>query len=354
MSELGPIAYDALDGVPHPARTERILGQSAVFQQFGEGLARGRLHHGWLFSGPRGCGKASSAFLLAKLLLSGRWRGEIFDTPDALLDEGVAAQVSSLSHPDLLYLSRPYDQDRKRFLTVLPVQQIRRINRFFGTTAGAGGWRICIVDAVDDMNASSANALLKNLEEPPEKCLLLLVHHGQRPVLPTIRSRCQMQPFQPLDAPTLRKMMTSILGDPEPAQLDIAVQHAGGSVRAALQLAAGAGAQIAPTLENLALQGGTISVEARARLADKLMGAANEQEFQMFLRLVDQTLHNAAQKAVAEDKRGHPGLAIASEVWDTSRRQIRDTETYNLDRRHLVLSLLRDLERIGQSLTTLS
>ena len=81
---------------------------------------------------------------------------------------------------------------------MIRVDDVRRTVSFFGSTAGEGGWRIAIVDAVDDLQREGANALLKVLEEPPQHSLLLLVSHAPGRELPTIRSRCRRLLLRPL------------------------------------------------------------------------------------------------------------------------------------------------------------
>jgi DNA polymerase-3 subunit delta' len=345
------IAHDSIEGVPHPASIASVVGQMALIEQFATSVAKNSLHHAWLLKGPPGIGKASTAFLLSKLLLSEKWRGEL-DRPLAqFVAPDVAGQVSRLAHPNLLYLSRPWDADKKRFLSVISAAQVRRINRFFGTKAASGKWRICIVDAVDDLNQSSANAILKNLEEPPENTLLFLVFHARVPVLATIRSRCRVELAVPLsadDCSTVISRFNSL--DMEPgADIAAAVALSQGSVRFALQLILSGGTNVSDKLSGLANGTAQMDPPARYQFVDQFLGVKNEQKFRILLQLADHTLHQLARRMAMAPTLPQAVLALMDEVWETTQQQIRQTDIYNLDRRHLVLNLLRDIERLGKA-----
>src|SRR5277367_4475775 len=162
-------------------------GESAE-RAFLEALDRGKLHHAWLLTGPEGVGKATFAYRVARRLLGA--------TPDARFgplgsapDHPVSRQVAARSHPDLLVLERAGEDGKAR--KVIPVDDARRLPEFFSKAPASAPYRVAIVDAVDDMNPNAANALLKTLEEPPERGILLLVSHAPGGLLPTIRSRCR-------------------------------------------------------------------------------------------------------------------------------------------------------------------
>ncbi|HLK23885.1 MAG TPA: DNA polymerase III subunit delta' [Caulobacteraceae bacterium] len=157
-------------------------------------LGRNRLHHGWLLTGPEGLGKATFAYRAARRLL-----GAAPDPAHGLLGAAPSDPVSQLvaarSHPDLLVVERWTDDGKAR--RVIPVEEARRLPEFFSKAPGLARWRIAIVDSVDDLNPSGANALLKILEEPPERGVLFLVSHAPGALLDTIRSRCRRLSFRP-------------------------------------------------------------------------------------------------------------------------------------------------------------
>ena len=165
-----------------------LIGHDQAQQEFLKALDSGRLHHAWLVEGPSGIGKARFVLRLAALLLGAQ---PIDDDPaGAGRNDPVMQKILADGHPDLKQVRRETN-DKGVLKQDISVDQIRDLNGFFSLKPALGGWRIGIIDALDEMNESGLNALLKTLEEPPAKALLFLVSHATRPILPTIRSRCQ-------------------------------------------------------------------------------------------------------------------------------------------------------------------
>ena len=192
---------DRADGAPHPRETETLFGQDAAQAQFLEAVTGSRMHHAWLITGPKGVGKATLAWAVARYLIATPPQtadaGLFGDAPpppaslDISPDHPVAHRMAALSEPGLLLIRRAWDRDKKRLKAQITVDEVRKLGGFFGLSATDGGRRVVIVDSVDDMNPSAANALLKVLEEPPKNALLLLISHAPARLLPTIRSRCR-------------------------------------------------------------------------------------------------------------------------------------------------------------------
>lgn len=159
-----------------------VLGHDEVLGAWSDALVDGRMHHAWLLQGPRGVGKAHTALRLAAGLLG---------VPDGAATHPVAELIFAGSHPDLRVLRVPLD-DKGKPKSEIPVDSVRELTRFFSMRPAMGGWRVAIVDSLGELNRNGANALLKTLEEPPARCVLLLVSHDGHGVLPTIRSRCRV------------------------------------------------------------------------------------------------------------------------------------------------------------------
>lgn len=188
-----------------------VTGHDAVKSAWQSALGSGRMHHGWLLRGPRGVGKARLALQFAAQLLGAKPRvGLAADASDP-----VGRLIASGSHPDLRVIRRPVD-DKGKAKAEIPVESVRDLSGFFSLKPAMGGWRVAIIDAVDELNRFGANAVLKTLEEPPPRAVLLLIAHGERVLLPTIRSRCRVVRFGPLSSEaTLSVLAAAGLSDAE-------------------------------------------------------------------------------------------------------------------------------------------
>ena len=182
-----------------------LIGHGASEARFLAARQSGRLHHGWIFQGPSGIGKSIVARRIAGLMLGA-------DALDAAADDAVMQLILSGGHPDLKWVERGLNEKGKPRQDIT-VDQIRELNQFFSLRPAMSGWRIGVVDALDEMNVSGMNALLKTLEEPPNNALLILISHGTQPLLPTIRSRCQVLRFYPLSDADTKAVLAQSEGD---------------------------------------------------------------------------------------------------------------------------------------------
>ena len=219
---------DRVPGAPHPRHTDRVIGQDNAIAEFMEAAQGGRLHHAWLLTGPRGVGKATLAWAIARWMLSGA------SGPFGATDTPEARRVAALSEPRLHLVRRPWDDKAGRLSAQITVDEIRRLLSFFHLSAAEGGRRVAIIDAADDMNLAAANALLKVLEEPPADALILMIAHQPAGLLPTIRSRCRTLRLSPLTPAQMGNVLAH-LGIDEDAEALAALSD--GSVGEALRLA---------------------------------------------------------------------------------------------------------------------
>jgi len=335
---------DQLDGAPHPRNQFAFFGHREGEGAFIEGLRIGRLHHAWLIGGPQGIGKATLAYRLARTVLDPRRASDpSLDSLDTPPDASVARQVSALSHPNLSVLRRAPATDKKAASTTIPVDAVRKALNMFGSTAADGGYRVCIVDSAEDLTISSANALLKVIEEPPPRSLFLIVSHAPQRVLPTIRSRCRRLLLRPLDNDQIKAAIRS-LGDPwadVPGELlDKALPYGEGSVRRTLELLDADKVafieQVTRLLEGLP-RADTKQIYA---LAETLSKRDADDSYELALETVERwvsgKLHERAGMGAAR-------LAPLVEVCEKIARTAREIDVFNLDRRPFILTLFDDL-----------
>jgi DNA polymerase III subunit delta' len=340
MAGDGHDEVDRLAGYPHPREARGLIGHGEALAAMAEGLRSGRLHHAWLIGGPEGIGKATFAYHVAKYLFT---HGQATSHHDSLpVDQAApgARQVMAMAHPDLIVLRRQPAEEKKAASTRILVGAVRRALDMFGTTAGSGGWRVCIVDSAEDLNESSANALLKVVEEPPARSIFLIVAHQPQRVLPTIRSRCRKLMLRPLPDASIARVLADLGMSEGEAETRQAIALAGGSVRRALiRLDAETAELVSRTCAVLDRLPGQ-DLAAVLSLCDSVAGKLAENRFAILLETVEDWL---AATVAAGAGLGARRLAPLAEVWDKTRRAARETEAVNLDRRPLVLAMFQDL-----------
>ncbi|MFN3614329.1 MAG: DNA polymerase III subunit delta' [Rubrimonas sp.] len=284
---------DRAPGAPHPREAFALFGQQAAEAAFLDAWGGGRLHHAWLLRGPRGVGKATLAYRIARTLLI---HGDAApDRLDADPDHPVSRRILAQSEPRLLTLRRPADAKTGRLKRDLTVDEVRRLTPFFGLSAADGGWRAVVIDAADDMNASAANALLKTLEEPPPRAVLLLVAHAPGSLPPTIRSRCRTLDLRPLAADDMASALAAAGADPG-ADAGTLAALSGGSPGAAMRLAHGGGAALYARLARLLGGAPGIDRSLLLEVADACAGRGDaESRFALTCELTVALLHRLAR-----------------------------------------------------------
>jgi DNA polymerase III subunit delta' len=335
-----------LPGVPRPRDTDVLVGHGAAEAAFASGLASGRLHHAWMIGGPLGIGKATLAYRVARRLLAyPRGGGPAgLDVPP---DHPILGQVAGLSHPNLVALRRHRAPGAKALPTKISVDMVRRALDLFASTATDSGWRVCILDSAEDLNANAANALLKVLEEPPPRALFLILAHRPGRLLPTIRSRCRALTLRPLDAAAVTEAVRALpppFAQPDAAALERATALCEGSVARALAMLDPVTMGLVAEVETLLARAAHPDWGRVLKLAETLNGRDAEARFE------------AAQDAVLrfvsgelDRRRGEPPARLAAlvEMCDRFAQAAREAATYNLDRRPVVLSLFADLSSVS-------
>jgi DNA polymerase-3 subunit delta' len=268
--------------IGHQAPTERVL----------KARASGRLHHGWIFQGPSGIGKSIFAKRIAGLMLGA-------EALDASAEDKVMQLILSGGHPDLKWITRGLN-DKGKLRQDITVDQIREMNQFFSLRPALSGWRVGVIDSLDEMNVSGMNALLKTLEEPPNNALLLLISHATQPILPTIRSRCQVLRLYPLSEDDTKTVLSG-----HDLNVELALDLAPGRPGYGLELSQTSGAKAVQAARALLRNvrkpaSGVVSAALTSTLAD-------EGSLQAFS---DTLMSWVAEKADTDPELSHTWLAM--------------------------------------------
>ncbi|HXW21267.1 MAG TPA: DNA polymerase III subunit delta', partial [Roseiarcus sp.] len=246
MNERGTDATpesDVYEGAPHPRHAKRLVGHEAAEAALLAAYRGGKLPQAWLIGGPEGVGKSTLAWRFARFVLANPdvESATVRSAPnlDVDLETPTARRIAAMAHPDIASLRRVRNPKTDAFFTEIRVDDVRHALSTFHLSPGAGGWRVCIVDTADDLNAEGANALLKMIEEPPARALFLILAHRPGLTLPTIRSRCRRLQLEPLSPDNIVEVLSG-LGAPwremGEADLKAAAARANGSAREALKL----------------------------------------------------------------------------------------------------------------------
>lgn len=362
---------DCAPGAPHPRFASTVFGHAAPEAAFLQAFNAGRLHHGWMITGPRGVGKATLAWKIARFLLATPEEdGGMFAPPppgslDIAPDHPITRRMQALGEPRLFLLRRGWNDKTEKLTEVLSVDEVRKMKNFFSLSAADGGRRVAIVDAVDEMNPAAANALLKLLEEPPAKVTLILIAHQPARLLPTIRSRCRELRLVPLAAEPLSDALVQAGADLDPADRVALAELAGGSVGEAFRLSGGDGLQvyrgIVAFMDSLPRLDRT-----RALALSELAAARGTDRFDLIVTLLDLFLARLARAGATRQlpPEAAPGEAAlitrlcasedAARAWAELAQSLgiraRRGKAVNLDPAALLMDMLLRLDEVANRL----
>jgi DNA polymerase III subunit delta' len=323
----------------------RILGHDVAIAELVAAMQGARMHHAWMLVGRQGIGKATlaqkfAARMLAEAADPNLGSGSIELPPEHKTAMLIAAQT----HPDFKFLDRLpkddklKDKDRREFpagyerARSITVDQVRALNTSFNTTPSMSSRRVVVIDAIDDMERSAANALLKNLEEPPAGTIFLLVNHVPGRVLPTIRSRCRILRFASLSDDVMTAIIRQHMPDADPAELAAIVKAGEGAPGRALALEGQGLAELQVALQKLSTSGDP-SNSQRLALAQKLSNKAAQARYELFLTQVPAFLADAAKQRQGDE------LGLALRHWDEARRLAQSAVSSSLEPQSVVFAL---------------
>lgn len=343
------MSNDRTDGealAPH--ETTVLFGHGDAEQTLLNAYRSGRMPHAWLIGGQPGIGKATLAYRLARFVLAhpdpAAADVQAASSLDIGADHPVARRVAARAQGDLLVLERAINDQTGKLYTTIRVDDVRRTVGFFGATAAEGGWRIAIVDAIDDLQREGANALLKILEEPPPRTLLLLLSHSPGRELPTIRSRCRRLLLRPLDNGDVVRAIAAATGrDAGDAELVQAAAASDGSAGRALRFLDEKALALRQRVLDLFAQLPNPDPRGMHALGDALSGTDPE-TLATFMDLVNGWLSQQINPQTNDAAR----LNKAAEAWDNVNRAARDVDSYNLERKPLVFSVFGELAKAAR------
>jgi len=327
--------------VAHPREVYDLQGQHAAEEAFEAARARGRLHHAWLLTGPEGIGKATFAYRAARRLL-----GAPGDPGHGVLgadpNHPVSRQVAARSHPDLMVLEREGPDGKPR--KVIPVDDARKLAEFFSKSPATAAHRVAIVDAADDLNVNAANAILKTLEEPPPRGVLLMTSHSPGRLLPTIRSRCRRLAFQPLGIEPTADFVSARSDANREEALRLATMADGAPGRA-LWLFASKALAMDDAARDLLAELPRIDESKALSIAEKFRGGEGPAQFAL---LFDRLADRVHRLAVDQAGQGFGRLDPWAQAWETLQRLPREVEALNLDRADALFTALSELRQAAK------
>lgn len=289
-----------------------LIGHREHGAAFRAAFDTGQMHHAWLLAGAAGIGKAGFAEAAACWLLAraaGPAQGIASDSLEVDPEHPTARLLAAGSHLDLRRLERTTDPAGK-LRAQIRIDEVRALQPLFRQTPALSDWRVVIVDSIDDLNRNAANALLKNLEEPPPGTLFLCISHAPGRLLPTIRSRCRTLRFEPLSDEDVARVLDDVRPDLSMTDRDALVRIAQGAPGRALRFASIGIAALEAELGELAVAGPQAATARALLLSRSLAAKAATPRYEAFLELAPAAIAHAAR-----DRRG-PRLARALALWE--------------------------------------
>jgi DNA polymerase-3 subunit delta' len=273
-----------------------IVGQDRAVEQLASAWGTRKLHHAWLLAGPKGVGKASFAKAAARRILA-EAAGPPFDLPSLETDDEhrIVKLVSAGSHPDMRWLERLVNEKTGNLARNISVEQVRELGEFLTLTPALSPWRVAVIDTVDDLETSGANALLKILEEPPANTLFFLVSNAPGRLLPTIRSRCRRLEFERLSDGAMTSILERHAADVGNAERERIVAMSFGSAERALAFAELGLAKLEDAAIAILRQGDPTNAR-RSELASELGKKASGDRYAAFLDLAPSLIAREARR----------------------------------------------------------
>jgi len=341
----------------HPKDNFYLLGHEKAENRFLDAFKKGSLHHAWLISGPMGIGKATFAYKVARFLLDAdETKLDTYQSLNVSPQSLTSIQISNGSHPNFKLIERDFiDDDKKKIIkaikdgeplgdddletlkksTVIKVDEVREINSFLSKKALDGSWRVVLIDCVDDLNTASANAILKILEEPPAKSILLLVCHNPNKLLPTIRSRCAQLVLEPLSEENVATLLRRYIPDLSEKEVKNLAKISQGSIAKAMNYALNNGLKIYEDLQAVLCAGSSFDLTKALSVASN--AAADENVWQLTIELLLKFVFDLVKSAEKDE--------LFSSFYHEIIKINNDVLSLNMDKKQAMINILHILTK---------
>ncbi len=338
-----------------PQYNNYLLGHKDIEDLFLRCWKDNSLHNSWIISGVKGVGKATFAYKVARFILSAdENKKNQYTSLDVLPDSQVFRLVAGSSHPDLKVLQRDYtDTDRKKILKAIKdgdglspeelkelkksayirVDDVRTINEFLSRKSSGDGWRVVIIDSIDDMNSAAANAVLKILEEPPHKVLMLLISHNPNRLLPTIKSRCAKIEMRPLAINDVASLLRRYRSDLSEKDIKRIAAIASGSIGKALIYADNNAADLYDELCGLAASGINYKISDVINFCNT--ATSSEERYVLAQELI--------LKFLSEHAKNTSNVVEIAECWSNAIKTFSEIESLNMDKKQALMNIIVNL-----------
>lgn len=317
-----------------------LLGHGEVARQVAESWQANRMHHAWLLTGLEGIGKATFALRMGAFVLSGG-KGSP-DQPFA--GDKQTQHALAETHPDMLVIRRAVDEKTGALRQAILVDEALRVGEFLHKTSSYGGWRVVVIDEAHTLNRNAQNAILKILEEPPSRAMIIMTATTVGAMLPTIRSRCRMLPFAPLDETAMRSLLRLHAGELSDGDADKLLPLAEGSIGKALRIVRTEALESYGELTALSESLPGIEIARLHKIADKIAAKGEAETFEvateLFLEKLRQNVGEAARK-----RQDYATVRRKLDAWETARATLAAADHANLDKKLALVNALCALKK---------
>ena len=312
-----------------------FVGHADALREVREAFASRRMPHAWLIAGIEGIGKAALAKHIAQFVLA-NGEGEL-GKPDP--GHYAAKLVEAETHPDLLIIRRAVDEKSGALRDIIPVEDILKVSLFFHKTAAHSGWRVVLIDEAHTLNRHGQNAILKIVEEPPPRALILLTVTTPGVMLPTIRSRARLLHLSPLGAEEMRGLLQTTAPQALPQDVDAVISLSGGSVGFALKILRTESLPLYREMLGILDTMPQMDVARLHKLADQIARKADAESFEVLRALLIERLRTAAHNEA--EKKGRVDVAL--QIWDRTHATFAAAASANLDRKLAFINAMNDI-----------